>query len=270
MPHYFYYQGKERPNIPKFIPLLDVYPEAKESAMIWHGCKISEDGKTIVTQSHNVHPSDPIGHLLDVWDQGILVDPRFESCAGHFGRYLNRSYENENAVDKPWLKPCAGGFRFFGNHLTLSHGFSMYTSDIALARELFVGLSKVYSQKEYNHGAKLNITGQWWQRYDPTDTHLYYSKLTGFVTVRTSEKALFDAFMNKKRTLGHPYSSREHWAAYCTEEAEYLGPRLEVDLGAVLRQKLDDPNEYFNKLLPVDHAPLKSRRVLMIGDTECT
>lgn len=265
MAHHFYYQGKDRPNIPKLVPLLDVYPEAKQSAMMWHDCKISEDGKTLVTSSHGVHPSDPIGHLLDVWDEGIIPDPKWESCAGHFGRYLARSYDVKSAIDKPWLKDIAGGFIFKGNHLTLSHGFGIHTSDLVLARVLLLKLSEMYSSEAYKHAVKLNNKGEWGIERDPAEVHLYYSKLTGFVTARPERKALFDAFMNKTRTLGHDHCTQEHWAAYCMEEAEYLGQRVDVDIGAVLREKLDNPNEYFNQILPVDYAAMTPRKIFMVA-----
>jgi hypothetical protein len=252
MSNYYGYTEKYLDQWPRMVELETLFPVAGYRAGMWHGAVISEDLKTVVTPSHNVNMNDPIGHLLGIWDSGYVPDPLFESSAGVFGRFLQYSYNrtSDPFADDPFLDQIKGGFTFTGNHLQISHGFTIYTANLDLAKYLLTRLSEIFSRDVYCTSALL-------ARHGRTQAHhLYYSKLYGFSTVRGDQHEQIQQILSGQVLCkASDHHNRQSWITYLASEATYLGFRKDVDLGEFLRKKLSDPEEYFNQKLPWNYSP---------------
>lgn len=246
------YTEKYLDRWPKMVSLETVFPSVNSRAGMWRCAVISEDLKTVVTPSHNVNMKDPVGHLLGIWDSGYVPDPLFESCGGVFGRFLQYGYSrtNDPFAGDSFLDQIKGGFTFTGNHLQISHGFHIYTANLDLAKYLLTRLSEIFSSDVYCKSALAERHGR------TPSHHLYYSKLYGFCTVRGDQHQQIQQILSGevlcKPSVQH---TRQSWIVYLASEATYLGLREKVDIGELLRKKLSDPEEYFNRALPWDYSP---------------
>lgn len=248
----------------KFKRLQDVV-DTQEVAQCWRNGYLSEDGKTFYEDSH----PDFLNYLLQLWDAGIVPDPIFEKHGGHFGRFLARSYSRGcSMIDNPpkFFEKILGGWAFFGNHTTYSQVFRIYTSDIQLAHVLLRALAKMYSSEAYGRSAVKPLTlgfqptirtpddaYERWKREVELEkqTVTFYSKLNGFWSTCSPSWRTY-----AQRVLDNPEAqdySTGKFASYFLCEPEVLGLRKDLDLGEILRAKLDDPNEYFNQILPWDY-----------------
>ncbi len=253
----------------KFIPIEEYVRGIPHCAEVWKNGWISEDGKTFYTENR----PDFLNYLLQMWESGLVPDPVFENHGGHFGRFLARSYpQSSSMVLNPpeFFEKILGGFSFSGNHLTYSQTFSIYTSDIELAHKLLRSLAKMYSSPEYIRVAHKPLTGgepsnirmtndayrRWTENAErEAKTVTFYSKVSGFWSTNSPDWKMY-----AQRVLDNPEApdySTGKFASYFMCEPSVLGLRNELDLGKILLEKMSDPAEYFNQILPWDYQ-LKS------------
>lgn len=231
----------------KFVPVRSMYATEDRG---W----ISVDGKTYFREVQDRHmpnvpftadPQDHLNKLFQMWEAGLVLHPNMETCGGHFGRFLARAYSKGSSwqTDLPdYLKGAAGGFVFQGNHVGLSYGFSIMTSDLALSRKILTAFATIYSSETYQDAAFSSR-----EKWDVMD--VYYSKTVGFCGFEYEYKK----DLARRIHEGGRASKYDPFLNYVMTETTYLGLRKDLNLGEILRAKLDDPNEYFNQILPWDY-----------------